>query len=338
MSRAITGRARRPDFRLPDSRPVAAPDEHDTKATTGDRARGARVAQPLAWHRRRDRLRARGAEHHAADDAPCHRSPVRGPDRHVRALLDVPRQATTVGVPSLMSVAAFMAPSRTDPSQAIGAVALARMQSATSPMPPPPATAATAAEVAVISDWVAAGYPSGSGCTPTCTSGRTWRGGNEGSPEMNPGMACIQCHAASDEGPRFSIAGTVYPTAARAGSLRRRSAFERRAGHHHRRRRADADAGAERRRELLLGERGRRPVSRQGRHRGRRARDDGGSRRRETATAATAWRARTARPGGSCCRSCELAGAPRGRLNRAKFAGIGNRARAPATPVSRSRA
>ncbi len=121
-------------------------------------------------------------------------------------------QTTTVGVPSLMSVAAFMAPSRTDPSQAIGAVALGRMQSATSPMPPPPATAATAAEIAVISDWVAAGYPSGSGCTPTCTSGTTWRGGNEESPEMNPGMACIQCHVAGDEGPRFSIAGTVYPT------------------------------------------------------------------------------------------------------------------------------
>ena len=30
---------------------------------------------------------------------------------------------------------------------------------------------------------------------------------------MNPGMPCIQCHA-SDEGPRFSIAGTVYPTIA----------------------------------------------------------------------------------------------------------------------------
>ena len=35
----------------------------------------------------------------------------------------------------------------------------------------------------------------------------------DGSPSMNPGMACIQCHA-SDEGPRFSIAGTVYPTIA----------------------------------------------------------------------------------------------------------------------------
>ena len=119
---------------------------------------------------------------------------------------------SAVGVPSLMSVAAFMAPSRTDPSQSIGAVATARMQSTTSPMPPLPATAATADEIAVIAGWVAAGYPTGSGCSPVCTSGRTWRGGNDGSPEMNPGMACIQCHQASDEGPRFSIAGTVYPT------------------------------------------------------------------------------------------------------------------------------
>jgi mono/diheme cytochrome c family protein len=119
---------------------------------------------------------------------------------------------TAVGVPSLMNVAAFMAPARTDPSQAMGAVALARMQSTTSPMPPPPATAATADEIAVISGWVAAGYLTGTGCSPICTSGTTWREGNEGSAEMNPGMACIQCHTASDEGPQFPIAGTVYPT------------------------------------------------------------------------------------------------------------------------------
>jgi uncharacterized membrane protein len=80
---------------------------------------------------------------------------------------------TTVGVPSLTSAAAFMVPSRTDPSQTMGAVALARMQSAASPMPPPPATAATAVEIAVIADWVAAGYPIGSGCSPIRTSGRT---------------------------------------------------------------------------------------------------------------------------------------------------------------------
>ncbi len=47
---------------------------------------------------------------------------------------------------------------------------------------------------------------------PSCTSGVVWTGGNSESPEMNPGMACIQCHA-SDEGPKLSIAGTLYPTA-----------------------------------------------------------------------------------------------------------------------------
>lgn len=35
----------------------------------------------------------------------------------------------------------------------------------------------------------------------------------DGSESMNPGMPCIQCHA-SDDGPRFSVAGTVYPTIA----------------------------------------------------------------------------------------------------------------------------
>ena len=53
-------------------------------------------------------------------------------------------------LPSLTSVAALMAPSRLDPAQSVGTVALARMQSTTIPMPPPPAAAATADEVAAI--------------------------------------------------------------------------------------------------------------------------------------------------------------------------------------------
>jgi hypothetical protein len=36
-----------------------------------------------------------------------------------------------------------------------------------------------------------------------------WTGGNEESPEMHPGLNCIDCHA-SGEGPSFVIAGTVY--------------------------------------------------------------------------------------------------------------------------------
>ena len=120
---------------------------------------------------------------------------------------------TTVGIPSLTSVAAFMAPSRTDPSQAIGAVALARMQS---DHQPDAAAAGDGGDRRRDRGDLQLGrgrLSGGSGCSPICTSGKTWQEGNEGSPEMNPGMACIQCHAASDEGPRFSIAGTIYPTA-----------------------------------------------------------------------------------------------------------------------------
>ena len=118
----------------------------------------------------------------------------------------------TLGVPSLTSVAAFMTPSKTDPSQSTGMLALTRMQSTTTPMPPPPAAAATTAELSTLSVWVMGGYPAGTGCGgPTCSSGKTWTGGNEGSPDMNPGMACNLCHG-SDEGPSFSISGTLYPT------------------------------------------------------------------------------------------------------------------------------
>ena len=118
----------------------------------------------------------------------------------------------TVGLPSLMSVATLIAPARTDPSKTNAELALTRMQNDAAPMPPAPAARATANDIAVLTAWVSSGYPSGGGCAPICTSNVTWIGGNEESPEMNPGMACIQCHA-SDEGPRFSIAGTLYPTA-----------------------------------------------------------------------------------------------------------------------------
>ena len=39
-----------------------------------------------------------------------------------------------------------------------------------------------------------------------------WTQGDRESPDMHPGGACIGCHS-TGEGPRFSIAGTVFPTA-----------------------------------------------------------------------------------------------------------------------------
>jgi hypothetical protein len=94
-----------------------------------------------------------------------------------------------------------------------------RMTSTTTPMPPAPASPVPAADVATFKAWLDAGMPMGSCGTsdpfagpPTCTSGTYWTGG-EGSSRMHPGVACIACHAQTGgEAPRYTIAGTVYPT------------------------------------------------------------------------------------------------------------------------------
>jgi len=105
-------------------------------------------------------------------------------------------------------------------------VALQRMQSTSSPMPPSPASAATSAEIATLQNWINGGYPSGScggdagpppsdplNAPPTCTSNTTWSRGTNGSSSMEPGQACISCHAGTGgEAPKYVIAGTLYPT------------------------------------------------------------------------------------------------------------------------------
>jgi hypothetical protein len=139
-------------------------------------------------------------------------------------------------LPSLVSYANLVAPSKSDPGKTYAVVALARLQSTTMPMPPAPGTPASASDIATLQDFISKGYPkpscpSGGGgagggggggsagapsldplnAQPTCTSMTSWSNGNRGSASMNPGMACISCHK-SGEGPSFSIAGTVYPT------------------------------------------------------------------------------------------------------------------------------
>ena len=118
---------------------------------------------------------------------------------------------------------------RADPSSAgmtEAQVALQRMQNAASPMPPSPASPATTSEIATLQDWINNGYPSGScagvdggatkpdplNATPTCTSKTNWTGGTNGSSSMEPGQACIACHSKGGDGPRYVIAGTLYPT------------------------------------------------------------------------------------------------------------------------------
>jgi cytochrome c553 len=137
------------------------------------------------------------------------------------------------GVPSsLATYASLTAPSKTDPTKTVVQLSLARMQATVMPMPPAGLPPATAAEIAAFQSWVSAGTPASpcpdGGAPPdggavtiadpystpvVCTSKLMWTRGNSGSGSMQPGMACIACHAMGGEGPRFVLAGTVYPTA-----------------------------------------------------------------------------------------------------------------------------
>jgi len=140
------------------------------------------------------------------------------------------------GLPALVTYANLTAPSNSDATKTNAALALARIQSTTSPMPPAPGTRASASDIAALQDFIAQGYPKascpttgtggaasgGSGgapamdplsAMPICTSMTSWNRGNNGSASMNPGTACIACHKSTGgEAPSFSIAGTVYPT------------------------------------------------------------------------------------------------------------------------------
>jgi mono/diheme cytochrome c family protein len=127
------------------------------------------------------------------------------------------------GVPmSLVSYADLTAPAKSDPSVTNAAMAVTRMSSTTSPMPPVGQPPATATQIAALQSWIAAGYPM-TGCgtvgpdpfgvPPTCTSNTFWSSGSNGSPSMDPGMACISCHASNPDAPPFAIAGTLYPSA-----------------------------------------------------------------------------------------------------------------------------
>jgi len=130
----------------------------------------------------------------------------------------------------------LVAPSRSEPTKSVAVLSVERMQDTMSPMPPAPATPATTAEVAVVQAWLDAGMPStcdagaagapGAGGdggvvenpydTPTtCTTNQHWTRGDQESPNMHPGGACISCHTSGgeEEGPRFTLAGTVFPSA-----------------------------------------------------------------------------------------------------------------------------
>jgi mono/diheme cytochrome c family protein len=135
------------------------------------------------------------------------------------------------GVPPMLNYDDMMVKSKVDPTKTLAQLSLDRMKSTTSPMPPPPAAKPDPDEIQTFADWVNAGTPKGAVCTDPpplavdggtltdggdagstalkCTSGKTWAGGNTGSPLMNPGFACNACHQVQG-GPNLRIAGTVY--------------------------------------------------------------------------------------------------------------------------------
>jgi hypothetical protein len=134
------------------------------------------------------------------------------------------------GVPmSLVTYADLTGPSHSDPTRTAAQLSVARMQSPTMPMPPAPGAPATAAQIATLTSWISGGYArgtcgggsdggasdggAGDGPTstpPKCTSGAYYNGGT--GPNMAPGQSCASCHRGG-EAQRFTIAGTVYPTA-----------------------------------------------------------------------------------------------------------------------------
>lgn len=125
-------------------------------------------------------------------------------------------------VGSLLTYADLTAPAPSDPSKTMAQLAVTRMQDATSPMPPKGIPAATADQIKALSDWVASGSPTGD-CNadagppdttfeggPVCNSGKLYTGGD--GRQMDPGMACINCHKTTLDGdpPIFTFAGTVF--------------------------------------------------------------------------------------------------------------------------------
>ncbi len=118
----------------------------------------------------------------------------------------------------------LVAPSAVDPSVTVADRAVIRMRAAgAAPMPPATLSPVPSGEVDAFAAWVTSGMAAGTCAdmpppptptdTPTvCTSGNHLGTSERLETRMQPGGACNTCHS-RDEGPIFSIAGTVFPTA-----------------------------------------------------------------------------------------------------------------------------
>jgi hypothetical protein len=130
---------------------------------------------------------------------------------------------------SLVTVDDLKATSKEDPTKNEAELSLARMKNAASPMPPgapPPAS-----DVAILENWINAGYPMGA-----CGGSASGDGGSSSPPPPPPppppssvfkdapafvshtgprthnaGKDCMSCHmTGGGEAPRFSFGGTLY--------------------------------------------------------------------------------------------------------------------------------
>ncbi|MFZ5439054.1 MAG: hypothetical protein ACOZQL_03550 [Myxococcota bacterium] len=118
----------------------------------------------------------------------------------------------------------FLSQSPSSAGVTLGARSSVRMHATSNPMPPVGNPAVTSAELTAFDAWLTAGMPEGTcgaidagvpdaGPAPTtCASNSYWTGGNNESPNMNPGMACLTCHRAQAPSKAYTFSGTVFPS------------------------------------------------------------------------------------------------------------------------------
>jgi mono/diheme cytochrome c family protein len=116
---------------------------------------------------------------------------------------------------TLLSRNDFLATPPGDMHITVGEISSVLMQSTGSDVMPPASQPASPTDLHAITAWVAAGMLPGScdGSPPpptTCPSGTHWAYGNSGSPVMNPGLACINCHTSMQPREKFTAGGTVF--------------------------------------------------------------------------------------------------------------------------------
>ncbi len=124
----------------------------------------------------------------------------------------------------LLARADFLAASPSYAGVTIGARSVVRVHATSNPMPPLGTPTPTAAELLAFDGWVSGGMQAGTcgaidagvadaGPAPTtCASGTYWNGGNNGSSNMNPGLACLSCHVSQSPGDAYPFSGTVFPS------------------------------------------------------------------------------------------------------------------------------